>query len=140
MKEEKMSNLYMNTTEFAALVVNALDEQDYFKRDQNAHPGDIAIAFSTVAETIGSAMSWAIGKEHEVKQKKAMMRTTTLSKNTYYTDTTSSSKTTYSPNSILPQDEEVAPALLEAGEPLLDDDWILGYSEWKKSGKPKKVK
>jgi hypothetical protein len=120
---EQMSNLYMNTTEFAALVVNALDEQDYFKRDQNAHPGDIAIAFSTVAETIGSAMSWAIGKEHEVKQKQAMMRTTTLAKNT--------SGSWSSQNVVLPMDEEIAPALLEQDESVIPEDYSFDYSEWR---------
>jgi len=118
-----MSNLYMNTTEFAALVVNALDEQNYFKRDQNAHPGDIAIAFSTVAETIGSAMSWAIGKEHEVKNKKAMMQTTTLSKNT--------SGSWSSQNVVLPMDEEIAPALLEQDESVIPEDYSFDYSEWR---------
>jgi hypothetical protein len=118
-----MSNLYMNTTEFAALVVNALDEQNYFKRDQNAHPGDIAIAFSTVAETIGSAMSWAIGKEHEVKKKKAMMQTTTLSKNT--------SGSWSSQNVVLPMDEEIAPALLEQDESVIPEDYSFDYSEWR---------
>jgi hypothetical protein len=120
---EQMSNLYMNTTEFAALVVNALDEQNYFKRDQNAHPGDIAIAFSTVAETIGSAMSWAIGKEHEVKNKKAMMQTTTLSKNT--------SGSWSSQNVVLPMDEEIAPALLEQDESVIPEDYSFDYSEWR---------
>jgi hypothetical protein len=113
----------MNTTEFAALVVNALDEQNYFKRDQNAHPGDIAIAFSTVAETIGSAMSWAIGKEHEVKKKKAMMQTTTLSKNT--------SGSWSSQNVVLPMDEEIAPALLEQDESVIPEDYSFDYSEWR---------
>jgi hypothetical protein len=116
----------MNTTEFAALVVNALDEQEYFKKNTKAHPGDIAIAFATVAETIGSAMSWAIGKEHEVKNKQAVMRTSTLAKNT---------RVTYSGNTVLPMDEEIAPALLEEGESILPEDYSFDYSEyrWKKN-------
>jgi hypothetical protein len=130
-----MSNLYMNTTEFAALVVNALDEQDYFKKNAKAHPGDIAIAFATVAETIGSAMSWAIGKEHEVKNKQAVMRTSTLAKNNSYNDIANSSRVTFSPNTVLPMDEEIAPALLEDAESILPEDYSFDYSEyrWKKN-------
>jgi len=119
---EQMSNLYMTTTEFAALVVNALDEQNYFKKDAKAHPDDIASAFATISETIGSAMSWAISKEHEVKQKQAVMRTTTLAKNNYYTDTTSASKVTFSPSTVLPTDDEIAPVI---------EDVEFDYSEWK---------
>ena len=74
-----MSNLYMTTEEFAAMVVNTLDEQNYFKRGTKNHPGDIANAFSTVGETIGQAMTWAIAKEHELS-KKAMMEPKDLKK------------------------------------------------------------
>lgn len=73
------SNLYMTTREFADLVVDALHEQNYFKYDDVAHPGDIAIAFSTVGETIGTAMSWAIKQEHDFR-KEAIMNSTNLRK------------------------------------------------------------
>lgn len=73
------SNLYMTTREFADLVVDALNEQNYFKYDDVAHPGDIAIAFSTVGETIGTAMSWAIKQEHDFR-KEAIMNSTNLRK------------------------------------------------------------
>jgi hypothetical protein len=120
---EQMSNLYMTTTEFAALVVNALEEQNYFKKDAKAHPDDIASAFATVAETIGSAMTWAISKEHEIKQKKqAVMRTSTLAKNNFYNPTTSYGSVTYSSNTVLPQDEEIAP---------LTEGVDFDYAEWK---------
>lgn len=77
-----MSSLYMNTTEFAALVVNALDEQNYFKKNEKAHPGDIAIAFATVAETIGTAIGWAISQEFKFnkQQKEAYMTASNLVK------------------------------------------------------------
>lgn len=75
------SPLYMNTREFADLVIQALHEQNYFKNDDVVHPGDIAIAFSTVAETIGTTMSWAISQEHKNK-KNAVMQTGDLSKGT----------------------------------------------------------
>jgi hypothetical protein len=129
-----MSNLYMTTEEFAQLVVNALDDQNYFKKGTKAHPEDLAMAFSTVAETIGSAMTWAITKEHEVKKKQAVMRTSTLAKNnyhvkTYYNDASGTAKV------VLPQDEEVAPALLEPGESVIPEEYALGYSEWKHNKK-----
>lgn len=66
------SPLYMNTREFADLVIQALHEQNYFKNDDVAHPHDIAIAFSTVAETIGTTMSWAISQEHKDKKNAVM--------------------------------------------------------------------
>lgn len=95
------SNLYMTTEEFANLVVEALHEQNYFKRTDVAHPQDIAYAFTTVGETIGNAMSWAIKQEHEFKTKKrAMMEPMDLKK------------------VALPEDDEIAPHTND-------------YSEWK---------
>ena len=85
------SNLYMTTDEFAKMVVDALDEQNYFKRGDAAHPHDIAMAFTTVGETIGIAMSWAIKQEHEF-HKEAVMKPTNLKKG------------------VLPIDEEIAPS------------------------------
>jgi len=104
------SNLYMTTREFADLVVQALDEQNYFKNDDIAHPQDIAYAFTTVGETIGNAMSWAIKQEHQSSKKVndtkvGMMQATNLRKN------------------ALPVDEEIAPNT-EGG-------YGSSYSEWK---------
>ena len=101
------SNLYMTTREFADLVIQALEEQDYFKSGETAHPGDIAIAFSTVGETIGTAMSWAIKNEHESTKKDAVMQTGNLRKH------------------ALPIDDEI--------NPITQDE--LGYSEWKRVSK-----
>lgn len=121
------SNLYMTTREFADMVIDALDEQNYFKKDDVAHPYDIAISFTTVGETIGKAMEWAIRQEarlnhnisyaattteHTAAKKESVMKTGNLRKN------------------ALPIDDEIAPALLEDGEPLIDDDG-LGYNEWR---------
>lgn len=76
-----MSNLYMTTEEFAQMVVDALDEQNYFKRGTKHHPQDIAYTFTTVGETIGQAMYWAIQREANLdKQKRAVMSPTTLKK------------------------------------------------------------
>lgn len=73
------SNLYMTTTEFANLVVEALEDQNYFKKSDVAHPYDIAVAFSTVGETIGKAMEWAIKQEANYR-KEAVMRPKDLAK------------------------------------------------------------
>jgi hypothetical protein len=100
------SNLYMTTREFADLVVEALNEQSYFKHGEVAHPQDIAYAFSTVGETIGSALYWAIKQEHESNKKNAVMETGNLRKY------------------ALPEDQEIAPVTEES----------LGYSEWKNRG------
>ena len=101
------SNLYMTTREFADLVVEALGEQNYFKHDDTAHPYDIAIAFSTVGETIGTAMQWAIRQEVDYR-KEAVMKTGNLRKN------------------ALPVDEEIAPPT--------GGDYDSDYSEAKHQG------
>lgn len=98
------SPLYMNTREFADLVIQALHEQNYFKNEEVAHPGDIATAFSTVAETIGTAMSWAISQEHNDK-KNAVMNTGNLRKN------------------ALPIDDEIAP--------IIDSEFGYSESKWR---------
>jgi len=100
------SNLYMTTREFADLVVEALNEQNYFKHGDLAHPQDIAYAFSTVGETIGSALYWAIRQEHESNKKNAVMQTGNLRKHD------------------LSEDQEISSVEEES----------LGYSEWKKRG------
>lgn len=91
------SNLYMTTREFADLVVEALHEQNYFKHEDVAHPQDIAYAFTTVGETIGNAMSWAIKQESEFR-KEALMQPKDLKK------------------IVLPVDEEIAPTVNEYSE------------------------
>ena len=101
------SNLYMTPREFADLVVEALEEQHYFSEGDVAHPYDIAVAFSTVGETIGVAMQWAI-KEEAVCHKEAVMKTGDLRKN------------------ALPVDEEIAPPT--------GGDYDSDYSEAKYQG------
>lgn len=127
-----MSNLYMTTEEFAALVVDALHEQNYFKRGSKNHPHDIAMSFATVGESIGTAMSWAISKEHEAKKelKEAVMKTGNLSKNI----SGSWASASYSSEHLPPIDDKISPALLEKGQPLITEEDSLGYSEWKKDG------
>ena len=141
-----MNNLYMTTEEFAAMVVDTLDEQNYFKKGTKNHPADIVIAFTSTAETIAATMEWAIKKIHDINldQKMALLRTGNLSKNTsgsWSTDSSSTSNPTvatsnysYGHSHPLPEDEEIAPALLEQGESLITPKDALGYSEWKRNG------
>lgn len=85
------SNLYMTTREFADLVVEALADQNYFRKTEVAHPQDIAHAFTVVGETIGTALYWAIKEESSSNNKEALMKPSNLRKN------------------ALPIDEEIAP-------------------------------
>ncbi len=100
-----MSNLYMTTEEFAAMVVDSLHEQNYFKKSSKNHPADIVIAFTSTAESIASALDWAIQKEYQAKA-----------------DKHKEVPVTYSANNVpLVQDK------------YLSKD-SLGYSEWKRDG------
>lgn len=119
------SNLYMTTREFADMVIDALDEQNYFKKDDVAHPYDIAMAFTTVGETIGKAMEWAISQEAQMKLNHNISYTTTSTGNdTQYTVTNKNAvmETKDLRKSALPIDDEIAPAI---------DDNEVGYSEWR---------
>lgn len=98
------SNLYMTTREFADLVIEALNEQNYFKHDDVAHPQDIAYAFTTVGETIGNAMNWAIKQELNAINNGKIKRNVMVPKDLQKV--------------ALPPDDEIAP---------------LSYSEWKKN-------
>lgn len=51
-----IENFYMTPQEFADLIVETLQESNYFKKDQKAHPVDIEAAFSTVAFAIASGI------------------------------------------------------------------------------------
>lgn len=54
---------YMTTREFADLIVQTLEESNYFKSDQKLHPMDIEAAFSTVSFAIASGID-AVIKKH----------------------------------------------------------------------------
>jgi hypothetical protein len=96
---------YMTTEEFAELVVHSLEVTHHFKRGERVHPEDIVSAFVTAAETIAIGAG-AAGKKVWAAEKKAVMETGNLRKNT------------------LPQDDEIAPY-------VESQDDFLGYSEWK---------
>ncbi len=126
-----MNNLYMTTEEFAAIIVDSLDEQNYFKKGTKNHPSDMAVSFISTAETIAATMEWAIKRVHDINldQKMALLRTGNLSKNTSGSWSTGSSATV---NPTVTT--KVEPALLKEGEPLTTEEDSLGYSEWKNRG------
>ena len=126
-----MSNLYMTTEEFAAIIVDSLDEQNYFKKGTKNHPSDMAVSFISTAETIAATMEWAIKKIHDINldQKMALLRTGNLSKNTSGSWSTNSSATV---NPTVTT--KVKPALLKEGESLVSPKDALEYSEWKRNG------
>jgi hypothetical protein len=49
----------MTTDEFAHLIIEVLDEQSYFKKGEAAHPEDIVVAFTSVAESIAKGAAFA---------------------------------------------------------------------------------
>lgn len=117
------SNLYMTTREFADMVIDALDEQNYFKKDDVAHPYDIAVSFTTVGETIGKAMEWAI--KHEARlNSNTSFTSTSIGNNFKYTVTNKESvmKTGDLRKNALPIDDEISPVV---------DDNEVGYNEWR---------
>ena len=126
----------MTTEEFAAMIVDTLDEQNYFKKGSKNHPADIVVAFVSTAETISTTMSWAIKKVRDINldHKMGVMSNGDLKKNTsgsWSTDSSSTANPTVVTNNYsyghshpLLEDEEVSPAPKDA----------LEYSEWKRSG------
>jgi hypothetical protein len=75
---------YLTPEEFAKIIVDSLEENNYFKHDEKAHPVDIEAAFSTTASAIAHAID-AIGKkmyeEEKQTEKQAMMMPKDLKKN-----------------------------------------------------------
>lgn len=76
---------YLTPQEFADIIVDSLESNNYFKRDEKAHPVDIEAAFSTTASAVATAID-AIGKKmHEesirtASEKHAMMQPKDLRK------------------------------------------------------------
>jgi chaperonin GroEL (HSP60 family) len=84
MTEWKKPAWYLTPQEFANIIVDSLEDNNYFRRDEKAHPVDIEAAFSTTASAIAHAID-AIGKkiydEEKQEDKKAMMTAKDLKKN-----------------------------------------------------------
>ena len=76
---------YLTPQEFADIIVDSLENNNYFKRNEKAHPVDIEAAFSTTASAIATAID-AIGKKmHEestrtASEKHAIMQPKDLKK------------------------------------------------------------
>jgi hypothetical protein len=64
--EEQMREWYVSPSEFAALCVTAIEDGDYFKRNEKHHPEDISNAFLTVAPAIALGITFA-GRAAEPK-------------------------------------------------------------------------
>lgn len=75
---------YLTPEEFANIIVDSLEDNNYFKRNEKAHPIDIEAAFSTTASAIAHAID-AVGKKmydaEKQAEKQAMMNATDLKKN-----------------------------------------------------------
>jgi hypothetical protein len=95
---------YLTPQEFADIIVNSLEDNNYFKRNEKAHPVDIEAAFSTTASAVAYAID-AVGKkihDAEKTKKKAMMTNTDLQKNIVITssDNINLQESTFSSNDL----------------------------------------
>jgi hypothetical protein len=55
----KKPEWYVTPQEFADLIVLTLDENDYFKSNEKAHPQDIETMFSVTAKAIADGIAYA---------------------------------------------------------------------------------
>jgi chaperonin GroEL (HSP60 family) len=95
---------YLTPQEFAEIIINSLEDNNYFKRDEKAHPVDIESAFSTTASAVAHAID-AVGKNihnAEKPKKKALVMPTNLQKDIVVTSsdniTTTESSVSFSPS------------------------------------------
>ena len=58
----KMPEYYMTPAEFAEVVINSMEELEYFKRNQKAHPEDIALTFVTQAHAVAKGADYVISR------------------------------------------------------------------------------
>ena len=100
---------YLTPQEFANIIIDSLEENNYFKRDEKAHPVDIEAAFSTTASAVATAID-AIGRKmHEesirtASEKQAMMQTKNLKKSNINVNT--SDNLTFSSSTVtLPESD-----------------------------------
>lgn len=56
----KLPDYYMTPEEFAGIVLDSMEELNYFKRDEKAHPEDICISFVTQAEAVAKGAGFVI--------------------------------------------------------------------------------
>lgn len=65
----KAPNYYMTPEEFVDVVLDSMEELNYFKRNEKAHPEDIVISFVTQAEAVAKGASFVIRKMAEGSSK-----------------------------------------------------------------------
>lgn len=85
---------YLTPQEFADIIVESLEDNNYFKRNEKAHPVDIEAAFSATASAVATAIDH-IGKKMYAQEKKAFLQAGNLKKNVAPTV-----DVTYSSNSV----------------------------------------
>lgn len=93
---------YLTPQEFANIIVESLEENNYFKRDEKAHPIDIEAAFSTTAVAIAHAID-AVGKkiyDSDKKIKQGLAEATSIKKVSPTVTVTSSSVSATNPSTI----------------------------------------
>jgi hypothetical protein len=66
---------YMTPEEFAAIIILTLEENDYFKSDEKAHPQDIEYMFSIIGKAIAQGVSYIGTTSSKNKQKKNALLT-----------------------------------------------------------------
>jgi hypothetical protein len=78
----KKPEWYVTPQEFANLIVLTLDENDYFKSNEKAHPQDIETMFSVTAKAIADGIAYAGFKlsESKANKKNALLTPKTLLK------------------------------------------------------------
>lgn len=78
---------FLTPQEFADIVIDSLEENGYFKRNEKAHPEDIESAFSTTASAVATSIGYIGSKirneerSQADREKKAYMKTGDLAKN-----------------------------------------------------------
>jgi transposase len=57
--KSKNPEWYMTPEEFAAIIILTLEENDYFRSNEKAHPQDIEYMFSIIGKAIAQGVSYA---------------------------------------------------------------------------------
>lgn len=61
---------YMTPEEFVNVVLDSMEELNYFKRNERAHPEDIVISLVVQAEAVAKGAGFIIQKVAESRQQK----------------------------------------------------------------------
>jgi transposase len=73
---------YMTPKEFGAIIILTLEENDYFKSNEKAHPQDIEYMFSIIGKAIAQGVSYAGTKtsQKNTQKKNALLTPRSLLK------------------------------------------------------------